>query len=191
MKLTDELKAAIKALPDKEKDKLLFRLIPRNTLLVHQLEYKLLEGSETMGARRDEVKDQILERLSSYPEKYYSPGYLSMTMRELSGIINLHVATTRDKLGEISLNLVMLIGILERNKRKLENASYYERSKFDDYVIKRALKLLKLVASVDEDYHVDFKDEFNKLGKLIGEQHPLMKKAIYSGLDVNHLTSFE
>ncbi|MDQ3393572.1 MAG: hypothetical protein M3512_05600 [Bacteroidota bacterium] len=190
MKISDELKAAIKALPEKEKDKLLLRLIPKNNLLVHQLEYKLLENSETMILRRVELKDTITEKLSIYPEKFYSPGYLLMMMREISGMINLHVAITKDKLGEIGLNLYLLTEILNKNKEVLDAANSYSKVTFDDYVVKRCLKLMKLVATIDEDYHIDFKDDFHWLGKLIGNQHTTMKTAIYSGLDVNHLLKF-
>jgi len=190
MKLSDDLKAAIKALPEKEKDKLLLRLIPKNDLLVHQLEYRLLEDSETMLLRREELKSAIANHMAIYPENYYSPGYLLMTLRELSGKINLHVAITKDKIGEISLNLYMLTEILERNKGALMAAHSFSKTTFDEYVVKRTLKLLKLLSSIDEDYYVDFQEEVNKLGRLIGSQHTLMKASIYSGLDVNHLLQF-
>lgn len=190
MKLSDDLKAAIKALPEKEKDKLLLRLIPKNDLLVYQLEYRLLEDGETMVQRREEVKDKISKNIPTESEMSYSPGYLLMILRELSGIINLHVAVTRDKLGEIGLNLYMLNEVISNNIEGLLAADKYSKLTFDEYVVKRAIKLLKLVSTVDEDYHVDFQEDFHKLGKLISKQHSTMKIAIYSGLDVNHLLHF-
>jgi len=42
-KLIPELKAAISELTEKEKDKLIFRLLPKDQKLVHKLEYQLLE----------------------------------------------------------------------------------------------------------------------------------------------------
>ncbi len=50
-KLPDELKAAISKMPDKEKDKLLFRLIAKEEALVNRLTFELLEG--LAAGRRD------------------------------------------------------------------------------------------------------------------------------------------
>jgi hypothetical protein len=44
-KLPDELKAAISKMPDKEKDKLLFRLIAKEEALINRLTFELLEGA--------------------------------------------------------------------------------------------------------------------------------------------------
>jgi hypothetical protein len=190
MKITEELKAAIKSLPEKEKDKLLIRLIPKNSLLVQQLEYKLLENSETMLSRREDLKDAISKRIEIYPEYYYSPGYLLLELRDLSGMINLHLNITKDKIGEIELNLYMLNEILSRNISKLMTAEWYSKIKFEEYIVKRAIKLLKLTKTMDHDYYIDFQDDFHELGKLIGKQPTTMKVAINTGLDVNHLLHF-
>ena len=108
VKLTPELKKAISFLPDKEKDKLLFRLISLRPDLAEQLTFKLLEGGETTVERREDVRIYIERYLLSQVHIYYSPGYLLMEIRYLSGRINDHVKTTRDKYGEVDLNLFML-----------------------------------------------------------------------------------
>ncbi|CAN5599429.1 hypothetical protein BH23BAC1_BH23BAC1_51160 [soil metagenome] len=190
MKISEDLKKAIKELPEKEKDKLLIRLIPKNSLLVQQLEYKLLEFSETMLSRRGEVKDSISKNLEKYPDYYYNPGYLLMDMRDMSGMINLHVNITKDKLGEIELNLFMLNEILGRNQTKLKYADYYEMIKFNEYIVKRGIKLLKLVKAIDEDFQVDFQQGFQELGNLIESQSSIFKTARDLGLDINHFKNF-
>ena len=74
-KLSEELKKEIKALPSKEKDKLLMRLIPKDSKLVDQLEYKLVEEEGTLEFRRDDMREYIESRANQYPNKYYSSIY--------------------------------------------------------------------------------------------------------------------
>lgn len=191
LKLSDELKDAIKALPEKEKDKLLLRLIPKNELLVRQLEFKLLEDASTTYVRREELKEEVEGHVSSYPDHFYSPGYLLTHMREISGLITRHVNITKDKTGEIELNLFMLTEILERNEANLLNHNRYHRIKFDEYVVKRILKLLKLTEKIHEDYRLEFADNMQKLGQLLINQPTTMEVAINNMLDVNDLLSFQ
>jgi hypothetical protein len=189
--LSDELKKAIKALPDKEKDKLLLRLIPKNELLVRQLEFKLLEDASTTYVRREELREKVEEHVSNYPDHFYSPGYLLTHMREISGLITRHKNITKDKTGEIELNLFMLTEILERNHDNLLKYDRYYMMKFDDYVVKRILKILKLLEKIHEDYRIEFTANMQKLGHLLANQPTTMKMAINNMLDVNDLLSFQ
>lgn len=163
VKLTDELKKEIKALPSKEKDKLLLRLIPKDSKLVDQLFYKLVEEEGTLELRREDMREFIAARVNLYPNKYYSSVYLRLEMREISGKINYHVAITKDKLGEIEFNLQMLNGLLSKNKTRLQAESKYLAEKLNDYVIKRAIKLVKLIDAIHEDYRLEFSDELEEL----------------------------
>ena len=190
-KLSGELKQAVKELPDKEKDKLLLRLIPKNEMLVRQLEFRLLENSETTDLRREELKERIENHVSIYPDRFYSPGYLLVHMREISGLITRHVTITKDKHGEVELNLLMLTEMLERNHDSLLNAHWYEMIKLDEYIVRRTLKLLKLTEKIHEDYRIEFAGNMQRLGHLIGNQPTTMKAAINNMLDVNHLIFFE
>tara|TARA_B100000809_G_scaffold170920_1_gene168226 strand:- start:182 stop:769 length:588 start_codon:yes stop_codon:yes gene_type:complete len=189
-KLSDELKRAIKELPSSEKDKLLLRLIPQNSLLVRQLEFKLLEESATTDTRKEELKENIETAAKSYPDYYYSPGYLMMHMRDMSGYISNHVSVTKDKVGEIELNLIMLVEFIGNNKMKLLHEDFTRVYKLNEYVIKRILKIFKLLEKIDEDYHIDFQENMQKIGLLIGEQDAMMRVAIQNGLDVNLLLNF-
>ena len=71
-KLSEELKKEIKALPSKEKDKLLMRLIPKDSKLVDQLEYKLVEEEGTLEFRRDDMREYIQYSVNHYTHQYYS-----------------------------------------------------------------------------------------------------------------------
>ena len=93
-KLSDELKEAIASLTHKEKDKLLFRLIAKDYALVKKLEFELLEDGETKDERRQELYEMIEAEFARY--HYYSPGYLLLLLRSISGAIGRHLKTTKD-----------------------------------------------------------------------------------------------
>ncbi|MES2796976.1 MAG: hypothetical protein V4683_13485, partial [Bacteroidota bacterium] len=57
--ISAELKSEILALPSKEKDKLLLRLIAKNDILVEQLQFQLVEESLTTESRRAEVQKAL------------------------------------------------------------------------------------------------------------------------------------
>jgi len=191
MKLSEELKAAIKRMPIAEKDKLLLRLIPKNDDLVRKLEFELLEGGDTAELRRDELKEEFTALFNNYPRAFYSPGYLMMDLRDCSGAITKHVKATKDKVGEIELNLLMLVQALERNEEKLQNSPARKLDTFNNYVIKRAVKIMGLIDKQHEDYRIDFQDHVQKLGQLIKNQPIMNKSTLYLGLNVEYLIEFE
>lgn len=191
IKLSDDFKKAISQLPDKEKDKLLFRLLPKNEALVKQLEFKLLEGENTIQLRRDELMEILVQSFQHYPNAYYSPGYLMMHMRDMSGAISRHVKTTKDKVGEIELTLYVLVQAFKLNEARLMEATPQKMLKFNEYVVKRTLKIMSLVEKLHDDYRVEFQAMFKELGTFIGNQPNTMRTAIQLGLDVNLLINFE
>ncbi len=186
-KLSEELKKEIKALPFKEKDKLLMRLIPKDSKLVDQLDYKLVEEEGTLELRRDDMREYIESRVNQYPNKYYSSIYLRLEMRDISGKINYHVAITKDKLGQIEFNLVMVNGLLYKNKGRLQSESKYLAEKLNEYVIKRAAKLVKLINALHEDYRLEFADEMMELADHIKSIPSLLEEAKYLQFDVESL----
>lgn len=190
MKLSDNLKNAISQLPEKEKDKLLFRLIPKNADLVAQLEFRLLEDGETVEIRREELKESIQKSLYYSVKNYYSPGYLMMALRSMSGAITKHVRTTKDKVGEVELNLLMLNHVLSECGSKLKNANHKKILNFDDYVIKRTIKIMDLVQKIHEDYRIEFEDSIQALGGNISNINSTKQAATRLGLDLNELIEF-
>ena len=189
--LSPELKKAISAMPSKEKDKLLYRLIAKDQMLVRQLEFKLLEGSDTMEERREELKAEMTKAIAYYAKNFYSPGYLLMDLRGASGVINKHVKITKDKYGEIALNFHMLNTTFELLGERIKQFPPNKCYTFNAYVVSRTLKLLKLLGKLHEDYQLDFKEDMQQLGEYIGGNHYLMKEAIRNMLDVNWLSQGE
>jgi hypothetical protein len=107
----------------------------------------------------------------------------------MSGIINEHVSITKDKFGEIYLNLLMITEILEQNNDNILSSSIGKTEKFCVAVIARSFRIMLLIKKIDEDYRVEFEDKLILLGRLISQNKYLMKYAIYNGLDVNWLLS--
>lgn len=187
IKLSKELKDAISDLSDKEKDKLIFRLLPGNPDLAKKLAFELLEGGDTMEIRRNELAEEIKIVLERATDNYYSPGYLLLDFRACSGAISRHVKTTKDKYGEIALNLLMLNAGLTPVRDELALAHPAKAKTLSSYVISRTLKIYDLLGKQHPDMVLDFKQDLQQLGKNIGSIDAFMRVAIYSGLDVNWL----
>lgn len=187
VKLTTELKKAIKELSHQEKDKLLLRLIPKDELLVAQLEFRLLEDGSTTEFRRDNLRNYVEQALQRSANNYYSPGYLLLDLRSISGSINRHIKITRDKYGEIELNLYMLNRTLELLGGQLRFASPWHSRTLHEYIGKRVVKLQGLLEKLPEDYHADFQDSFQQLGDYLRQQGNFGRVAKSLGLDLERL----
>ena len=186
-KIEKALTQAIIEMPEKEKDKLLLRLIAKDSNLLNQLQFKLLEGERATQERKEEVKDYIRRKAEYYPAYYYSPGYLMMEMRDCSGAINEYRSVTKDKVGEIELQLDMLISLLEPNMKKLLSAPPRKVVKFLPYVVKRAGKIIDLLEKLHEDYHIEFAENLTRLGELIKQLDPELKIAKTNQVDIQLL----
>lgn len=191
IKLSDELKEAIALLPPKEKDKLLFRLIAKEPDLVAQLEFKLLEEGETLEERRKFVYNWIGRTIQQLKYHFYSPGYLLLDLRAISGEINRHVKTTKDKYGEIELNFCMLNLSLELFGDEIKTFSFRGSKTFNEYVVKRAIKLLKLLSKMHEDMVLDFQSDMKALGRHIQKSPHMLDIAQQLDLDVTYLLDGE
>jgi len=189
VKLSKELKAAITGLSHKEKDRLLFRLIAKDPALVAQLNFELLEkeAGVTKEDHRIVLEKAIISHLENYDPHYYSPGYLLLELRQLSGDINRHVRTTKDKYGDTYLNFLMLNHTFRLYGDRIRQSAPSRAMTFNEYVVKRALRLLKQLRSMHEDHVLDFEEAMKELGEHIGSQPNTMRVAIHNMLDVNHL----
>lgn len=185
---TKEFKQAIQELPSAEKNKLIIRLLKRDLDLANRLYFELVDG-ETVEDKRAAFEIDMLKKIKNFSERFYSVGYLLQDTRFLSGEITNHVKITKDKFGEISLNIKMLIHLLKINNERIQ--SQPKSYTLCIYVIARAFKILLLIKAIDEDYFIDFKEDLTLLGELIGQNPMLMRTAINNGLDVNWLLSGE
>ncbi len=177
MALSAALKKAITQIPEKEKDKLLLRLVNKDKILVDRLHFELIEDSGTLPERRETIRARIAKVAQM---SQHSPGWIMMDMRYLSGDISHHVKITKDKYGEIELNIALLNDFFDNHTKQLR--SYSSRSdKCALYIAKKAQTILKLLTKLDEDYYVDFGDNMEKL---LGYVHSMCSQRYAAQMDL-------
>lgn len=186
-----EFKKAISQLPSTEKDKLILRLLKKDLNLANRLMFELVDTSSVV-ERRELIEQHIINSIEQISKRFYSIGYLNMDVRYLSGDITEHVEITKDKYGEVSLNLLLLNEVLRQNKTHILNARPPAKlRKFSIAIISRVFKVLLLINKMDEDLLLDFEESLTLLGKEISSNDNLMNISIKNGLDLNWLLSAE
>ncbi|OYU84254.1 MAG: hypothetical protein CFE24_07820 [Flavobacterium sp. BFFFF2] len=185
-----EFKLALANLPDAEKDKLLVRLLRKDKDLANRLYFELVDH-ETVEQKREKMAAAIREKAVRAYDSYYSPGLLLMATRDISGDIAYHVKITKDKYGDVSLSMQLLIDTLTLHAERLASMRTSTGYKLFIYLINKTFKILLQIHSMDEDYRLDFKENLQTLGELIGNCPPLMRMCIQNGLDVIWLTRNE
>jgi hypothetical protein len=190
MKFDAEFKEAIAHLPDKEKDKLILRLLRKDLNLANELHFKLV-NTDSVEDFRDKLQKRMVQLVDKMNAQYYSIGYLHADVRFASGEINEHVQITKDKYGNASLNLFLINRVLNNFNRSIEKASWSAVQKFADSLVARAFKIVLLIRKLDEDFHFEFEEGLKELGNYFGNNPNLMKSAINNGFDVNWLIRAE
>ena len=185
-----EFKKALQELPEKEKDKLIFRLLRRDMDLAEKLHFELVDTDSIEDKRRN-METIISNDIKRFSENFHSLDYIAIEMRRISGKISHHVKITKDKFGEISLNLQMLNEVIEQNAFSLTHSKPQKSIKFYNYVIVRAFKILLLINLLHEDFLLDFKEDLKKLGANISSNKMLLKSASYNSLDINWILEVE
>jgi hypothetical protein len=183
-----EFKEAISRLPSVEKDKLIFRLLKKDLNLANQLLFELV-SSDSKEDRRQKVKEQIVNMIAQIKQhcEYSTPGILLMEMRNINGMINEHVNITKDKYGEIYLQIFVLNEFLQIYNEYFKNSSPKQSYTLNIYCVAKAFKIMILLKKMHEDVMADFAGDLEKTGQLFGNNSGLMHTAIYNGLDVNWL----
>ncbi|MGR3810034.1 hypothetical protein [Jiulongibacter sp. NS-SX5] len=161
--ISKELEKEILALPQKDKDRHLLRLISRNKLLLEQMQYELLEDESDLYLRKEAVKDHILETMQ---KPFPGTAFFLRAFRKLSTEITWHRRVTKDKYGEVDLQILCLekafeaqlkhIGIMSRKGDVLRT-----------YMVKKAISVLKMIDKLHEDYKIDFSSRMDKVLKLL------------------------
>jgi len=185
-----EFKKALQELSDKEKDKLILRLLRRDMDLAEKLYFELVD-TDSIEDKRRIMESNISKYIKRFSENYHSLDYIAVEMRSISGKISHHVKITKDKFGEISLNLQMLNEVIEQNTFSLTHSKPQKSNKFYNYVIIRAFKILLLIDALHEDFLLDFKEDLERLGANISNNKMLLKTAEYNSLNVNWILNAE
>jgi hypothetical protein len=187
MAISKEFRQALLSLSEREKDKLLVRLIRKDKILMARLEFELL-GNESSQEKRDALEESLQRSLRSVSAGRFNLANLLLSMRSGSGEITKLVKITKDKVGEVVLNLALLNTALELYGKRIETSSGLKAGKLRIYIVARAFRTMVLMQKIHEDLHADFREDLEKLGMQIASHHLLMRTAIRHGLDVNWLT---
>jgi len=165
------LKVAVLQLPEKEKDKLLVRLINKDNMLIKQLHFQLLESEEDLAARNETLKEE-LNRLFDLSANYVRRSYDYANYKELmyflkaaSGLVNEHEKVTKDKIGVLEARILIVINTIERYgelfSKDFDLYGYgYNLKKY----FKGRIKLIvTALAKLHEDIQFDFRDQLEQM----------------------------
>lgn len=164
-----ELKKAILDLPQKEKDKLLTRLITKDRLLMKQLHFQLLEDEADLDERIEAVHGQlqlILDRANEYipnANQFRSSDQLMGELKYGSGLVNEHFAITKDKMSEVRLRLFLISGSFTHFDRLFEQHLYERNDRLLTYQAGRIKYILGKYGKLHADLQFEFRDELNEI----------------------------
>lgn len=158
-----DLEKAILEMPQKEKDKILLRLIDKNVILVEQLHYRLLEDEDyDLQVRKDKAIEAIVYFSKLGNVKY--PKFILKHLRSANGSITHFKKITANKIGEIELYLILLNSFFENHSFITNYPLYHpDVNLIRLYLCNKLSALLKLIDKVHEDYKIEFAPALNKL----------------------------
>ena len=187
MEYSKEFKQALSEFSPIEKDRLIFRLLKKDQLLSKKLYFEIIDP-ETTDQKRDQMEENVTEKLASAARYIGNPKYYLSTIRTISAEITEHVKVTTDKFGEVYLNLFLVDQILENNDS-------FAQQRFDNvyklyiYLINKIVRALLLIKKIDEDYWMEFDEILGKIDDKVHENRYLEKLFINNGIDFNWLQS--
>ena len=161
-----DLKYAITALPPKEKDKLLLRLIAKDKILTEHLHFKLLEDAQDLEARTMALSEMITDNIAALTENTrFNVKDTLLVLRTLNGKINHHFKVTKDLNSELELRMQLLNEI----PLVLTASIHSALSKYNDrlvlYYLRTTLSVYKKFLKLHEDLQFDLQHNLNKLLK--------------------------
>jgi hypothetical protein len=159
-----ELKNSIIALPPKEKDKLLLRLVAKDKVLTEHLHFKLLEDESGLQHRRELLEQEIDESIESLNSNRKSTSKDTLlVMRRLNGMINHHFKVTRDVNTEVELRLHLLNNLPVQLKDSVYSAISAYNDKLISYFVRTTLSAYKKYIKMHEDLQFDLSEQFNSV----------------------------
>ncbi len=174
--LSKELAKAILMMPQPERDKLLLRLIGKDEKLVLKLAFELLEGTANdVEVRRNNLSERLKTHMNAPYLTYASPGMVMMAMRGTSGEITEHVRVTKDKFGDIMLNLQLIIATFKRFG-EMFSTTRNDCDKITAYIIKKILDIFVKIQRLHPDMLLDFKEDLNTTLSIV-HSHKMTSKA--------------
>ncbi|MGY4386681.1 hypothetical protein ACVWYN_003737 [Pedobacter sp. UYP24] len=158
-----DLKAEIKSLPDKEKDKLLLRLIAKDKVLTEHLHFMLLENEEDLLDRFSKVKNVIDAGIVELQANKSNAKDTLLKMRKLTAVINHHFKVTKDLMTEMELRVHLLKNVPITFKEGIFSPMYKFNEKLYLYFVRSVMSLLTKFYKLHEDVQFDMKDAINSI----------------------------
>jgi len=190
MKFNKEFKDTVLGLSQTEKDKLLLRLLKKDKVLSKELYFQLID-TDSVDDHQLEMEKYIKEKVAYFATKRYTANYLIKRMRSVSNDISNHVKVTKDKLGDSYLNLLLLVEVLELFNSKLEKTTPGLARKLCIFYLTKTFKILIGITKLHEDYHLEHRENLERLGELFSKNKHLMRTANQNGFDLEWLITTE
>ncbi len=187
MEYSKEFKAALSNFSSIEKDRLIFRLLKKDKLLSKKLYFELID-TETTDQKRNQMEEQIEERILLASKYISNPKYFLVLIRKVSAEITEHVKITTDKFGDIYLQLFLVNKILEHNE-KLNQQRFDNIYKLYIYLINKLIKAIISIKKIDEDYWIELNDNLKDIEFQIHENRYLEKLCMNNSFDFDWLNT--
>jgi hypothetical protein len=187
MQIDKEFKQELSLLPEKEKDKMVLKLLRRDKKLAKRLHYELI-GDFSKEDLQNEFEESLISTFKRIKAYNFKPGYLSMALRGLSSEISSYLFTTKDKYGEALMNLFLMNKSFEYFSEEVDKYSGTDKGrKLAVYIVNKTFNLRVAINKQDPDLYTDFAEELRTLGKYFGKNDGIMQTCIYHGFDPNWL----
>jgi hypothetical protein len=164
--LTPDLRKALLALPQKEKDQLLTRLVALDAVLVEQLTYRLLElpdDTDALETRRQRLRTQVNDPVRGY---HQTPNDLLHIVRQLQARLAYHAKITGDAFGEIELTLVLLGNVL-RHQPEAVARLHGPTQPLLQHLARRTHEVLRQAGKLHPDYMTELEPALNDVLTLL------------------------
>lgn len=166
MKLSEhkELKVEILALPPKEKDKLLLRLVAKDKVLTEHLHFLLLEDESNLRDRVATIKEQILEAMQNLKSaKNINAKEVLTILRKLAKVVNHNFRVTKTNFEDVDLRIFLFNNTITKFKSGIFSSYKNYEQLFGTYFVKSTLITLRKFNKLHEDLQFDLKDSMNEL----------------------------
>ncbi len=166
MKLSEhkDLKVEILALPPKEKDKLLLRLVAKDKVLTEHLHFLLLEDESNLRERVEDIKAHILLIMQDLSgSKALNSKDVLMNLRKLAKQVNHNFRVTKVSFEDVKLRIFLFYHTPTEFKRSNFLALKNYDQMFAVYFVKSTLVTLRKFYKLHEDLQFDLNEDMNKL----------------------------
>ncbi|EEI91430.1 hypothetical protein HMPREF0765_3150 [Sphingobacterium spiritivorum ATCC 33300] len=164
-----ELKKAVLNLPQKEKDKLLVRLISKDKMLIKQLHYQLLEDENDLEDRIISLRAQLQQLFNTGTSQVGgSPNFSNFTglnrlVKQASGMVNEHEKVTKDKVSEVEFRIYILSRAIEGYPELFQSSYQSAAHKLHKYISGRLKHVLTKYDKLHEDLQFDFREDLQRI----------------------------